>query len=62
MFIGWILFSIFGGIGLAALPIDLIQEFQHRPKPITQAEYAKIIYNTKDTKKEKIILACNLKY
>jgi LMBR1 domain-containing protein 1 len=38
MLIGWVLFAVFGGIGLVALPIDLIQEFQHRPKPITQAE------------------------
>ncbi|KAJ3290102.1 hypothetical protein HDU79_003518 [Rhizoclosmatium sp. JEL0117] len=38
--IGWIIFIIFGGAGLIVLPVDLIQDFQHRPKPITAAEYA----------------------
>ncbi|KAJ3097201.1 hypothetical protein HDU97_005086 [Phlyctochytrium planicorne] len=38
-FAGWIVFSIFGGVGLFSLPFDFIQEFQHRPKPITAAEY-----------------------
>ncbi|KAJ3218867.1 hypothetical protein HDU67_003822 [Dinochytrium kinnereticum] len=39
-FAGWFVFSIFGGVGLFALPFDFVQEFQHRPKPITAAEYA----------------------
>lgn len=39
-FVGWLVFSIFGGIGLVSLPYDMIMEFQHRPKPITAAEYA----------------------
>ncbi|KAJ3186814.1 hypothetical protein HK101_009569 [Irineochytrium annulatum] len=39
-FVGWIIFTVFGGVGLVALPYDLILEFQHRPKPITAAEYA----------------------
>ena len=30
-FIGWFLLVIFGGVGLAALPIDLIREFSMRP-------------------------------
>eukprot|EP00357_Protocruzia_adherens_P006001 CAMPEP_0115005264 /NCGR_PEP_ID=MMETSP0216-20121206/19751_1 /TAXON_ID=223996 /ORGANISM="Protocruzia adherens, Strain Boccale" /LENGTH=499 /DNA_ID=CAMNT_0002371523 /DNA_START=100 /DNA_END=1599 /DNA_ORIENTATION=+ len=30
-FVGWILFVIFGGIGLSALPMDLIREYQARP-------------------------------
>jgi len=33
-FIGWWLFALFGGVGLASLPIKLIQEFLHRPKPV----------------------------
>ncbi|KAJ1566979.1 hypothetical protein HK405_007670, partial [Cladochytrium tenue] len=37
---GWLIFSVFGGVGLVCLPYDLFQEFQHRPKPITAAEYA----------------------
>ncbi|KAJ3121152.1 minichromosome maintenance protein 5 [Nowakowskiella sp. JEL0407] len=36
---GWVVFSVFGGVGLVALPFDLINEFIHRPKPITSAEY-----------------------
>jgi LMBR1 domain-containing protein 1 len=38
--IGWFFFFVFGGVGLAALPMDLISDFRNRPKPITIAEYA----------------------
>ncbi|KEG10573.1 LMBR1-like conserved region-containing protein [Trypanosoma grayi] len=38
--IGWLLFFLFGGVGLAAMPIDFVMLFRHRPKPITAAEYA----------------------
>lgn len=31
-FVGWFIFVIFGGLGLTALPMDLIMEFIHRPK------------------------------
>lgn len=31
-FIGWIFVFLFAGVGLFALPIDLINEFRHRPK------------------------------
>jgi len=31
-FIGWFFFLLFGGVGLSALPIDLILDFVHRPK------------------------------
>ncbi|KAI9333004.1 hypothetical protein BDR26DRAFT_1010377 [Obelidium mucronatum] len=37
--IGWVIFVVFGGAGLVVLPLDLIQDFHHRPKPITAAEY-----------------------
>ena len=30
-FIGWFLFGIFGGVGLSALPIDLVLSWQNRP-------------------------------
>jgi len=30
-FIGWFLFVLFGGVGLSALPMDLIEEFRNRP-------------------------------
>jgi LMBR1 domain-containing protein 1 len=31
-FFGWILVVLFGGVGLFALPIDMINAFRHRPK------------------------------
>jgi hypothetical protein len=31
-FFGWIFVVIFGGVGLFALPMDMINEFRHRPK------------------------------
>lgn len=31
-FFGWILVVIFAGVGLSALPIDMINEFRLRPK------------------------------
>jgi len=40
-FAGLFLFVLFGGIGLAALPMDLINAFRKRPKPISLQEYAK---------------------
>lgn len=30
-FVGWIFFILFGGVGLTALPLDLIIEFKNRP-------------------------------
>eukprot|EP01016_Furgasonia_blochmanni_P033063 TRINITY_DN3424_c0_g2_i4.p1 TRINITY_DN3424_c0_g2~~TRINITY_DN3424_c0_g2_i4.p1 ORF type:complete len:483 (+),score=109.01 TRINITY_DN3424_c0_g2_i4:66-1514(+) len=30
-FVGWFLFVIFGGVGLSALPLDLIHEYRTRP-------------------------------
>uniref|UniRef100_A0A6B2L3E3 LMBR1-like conserved region-containing protein n=1 Tax=Arcella intermedia TaxID=1963864 RepID=A0A6B2L3E3_9EUKA len=37
--IGWIIFVIFGGIGLVALPLDLINAFRERPNPIDEKTY-----------------------
>ncbi|CAD8058625.1 unnamed protein product [Paramecium sonneborni] len=37
---GYCLFLLFGGVGLTALPVDLIQEFINRPKKLTSAEGA----------------------
>ena len=34
-FISWFLFVLFGGIGLAALPLDLMYDFCTRPKKLT---------------------------
>ncbi len=37
-FFGWIFVVLFGGVGLFALPIDMINEFRHRPKARKSAE------------------------
>lgn len=38
-FIGWFLFLIFIGVGFSAIPIDLINEFRHRPKSMDKGEF-----------------------
>ena len=40
-FVGWFFFVLFGGIGLAAMPMDLLVGFTKRPQPIDVQEYAK---------------------
>jgi LMBR1 domain-containing protein 1 len=40
-FLGWFLFVLFGGIGMAALPMDLLVDFSQRPVGIDLQEYAK---------------------
>lgn len=38
--LGWVLFMVFGGIGLVALPIDWIRQFIRRPRAtITRSQY-----------------------
>jgi LMBR1 domain-containing protein 1 len=37
---GWFLFALFGGIGLVALPLDLILSFVYRPKRLDAVEFA----------------------
>jgi LMBR1 domain-containing protein 1 len=36
--LGWILFSIFGGVGLVALPLDLLMDWKNGPRPIKTDE------------------------
>uniref|UniRef100_A0A7S2YMM4 LMBR1-like membrane protein n=2 Tax=Entomoneis paludosa TaxID=265537 RepID=A0A7S2YMM4_9STRA len=38
--LGWWLFALFGGVGLAALPLDLILAFVNRPKHMDAVEFA----------------------
>ena len=38
-FIGSIIFAIMGGIGLISLPVDFIEIFKNRPRPMTHGEY-----------------------
>jgi len=40
--LGWFLFAIFGGIGLAALPLDLMLAFVNRPKHLDAVEFAEV--------------------
>eukprot|EP00002_Diphylleia_rotans_P018589 TRINITY_DN359_c0_g2_i2.p1 TRINITY_DN359_c0_g2~~TRINITY_DN359_c0_g2_i2.p1 ORF type:complete len:479 (-),score=124.77 TRINITY_DN359_c0_g2_i2:1308-2744(-) len=40
-FLGWFLLVLFGSIGLAALPMDLINYYRNRPKRIELDEYAR---------------------
>ena len=38
-FISWFLFVVFGGIGLSALPMDLIEIFRTRPREMSKEVY-----------------------
>lgn len=38
--IGWFFFAVFGGIGISALPLDLILAFRNRPKHMNPEEFA----------------------
>ena len=37
---GWFLFALFGAIGMAAMPLDLILYFVHRPRHMDAVEFA----------------------
>lgn len=37
-FAGWFLLALFGGVGLSAIPMDLINKFRFRPQKLTKAE------------------------
>ena len=39
---GWFFFAIFGGIGLSAMPLDLIMLFVKRPRHLDAVEFAEI--------------------
>jgi LMBR1 domain-containing protein 1 len=55
-FVGWWLFILFAGVGMAAWPIDLFMEFKTRPKKLSQNELRKrkksILRNVKQLKEE----------
>ena len=40
--LGWFTFVVFGGAGIIALPMDLINEWRTRPKKISKLEFAKM--------------------
>eukprot|EP00529_Nitzschia_sp_RCC80_P012531 CAMPEP_0113446020 /NCGR_PEP_ID=MMETSP0014_2-20120614/3487_1 /TAXON_ID=2857 /ORGANISM="Nitzschia sp." /LENGTH=560 /DNA_ID=CAMNT_0000337091 /DNA_START=342 /DNA_END=2024 /DNA_ORIENTATION=- /assembly_acc=CAM_ASM_000159 len=37
---GWFLFAVFGGIGLSAMPLDLIMVYKNRPRHMDAVEFA----------------------
>jgi len=39
-FVGWFFFVLFGGIGLSALPLDLVLSFVNRPRHMDAVEFA----------------------
>ncbi len=40
VFVGWFIFVVYGGIGLIALPLDMILGYFHRPRPRSAREIA----------------------
>jgi LMBR1 domain-containing protein 1 len=53
--IGWLLFMVFAGVGLIALPVDLIKSYLYRPQTmITKTEYIRMA--SEIGKKAKVIL------
>jgi len=55
-FLGWFFFAIFGGIGLAALPLDLILGYLHRPKHMDAVEFAEAQVNIRSRVNELVDL------
>jgi LMBR1 domain-containing protein 1 len=39
-FLGWFLFAVFGGIGMASMPLDLLLVFKNRPRHMDAIEFA----------------------
>lgn len=44
-FLGWFFFALFGGIGLAAVPLDLVLAFIHRPTHMDPSQFADVQLN-----------------
>jgi len=40
--LGWFLFAVFGGVGLSAVPLDLILAYKNRPRHLDAVEYSEI--------------------
>jgi len=40
--LGWFLFAIFGGVGLSAVPLDLILAYKNRPRHLDAVEYSEM--------------------
>ena len=59
-FVGWFVFSVYVGIGFIALPIDCINAFRFRPKPLAFSELQKQRKTLRDKAKDLITLATDL--
>ena len=46
--LGWFLFAMFGGIGMASMPLDLLLVFKNRPKHMDPLEFAEAQKNLRD--------------
>jgi LMBR1 domain-containing protein 1 len=47
-FLGWIFFAVFGGIGMASLPLDLLLTFTRRPRHMDAVEFAEAQVNIRE--------------
>jgi LMBR1 domain-containing protein 1 len=50
--LGWFLLALFGGIGLAAMPLDLILAFVHRPRHLDAVQFAELQQSLRDRTNE----------
>ncbi|KAL3906153.1 MAG: hypothetical protein SGILL_009387 [Bacillariaceae sp.] len=46
--LGWFLFAIFGGIGMASMPMDLLLVFKNRPRHMDAVEFAEAQKSMRD--------------
>lgn len=60
-FVGWWGLCLFGGVGLSALPLDMINSFIGMPKPITSKEAASKKIELRDKSKQLIAIGAALK-
>jgi LMBR1 domain-containing protein 1 len=47
-FLGWFLFAVFGGIGMASMPMDLLLVFKNRPRHMDAVEFAEAQKSLRD--------------
>ena len=47
-FLGWFVFALFGGVGMAAVPLYLILAFVHRPRHMDAVEFAEAQLSLRD--------------
>jgi len=55
-FFGWFVFAVFGGIGITALPLELILAFVHRPRHMDAVEFAEAQVNIRERVNELVDL------